>query len=101
MRRREFITLLGGTVAEWPLMARAQSGIPLIGFLSSLSPAESAHLVAGFRHGLSKTEFVEGRNVAIEYRQLSFDACIIRIDQNSDRAAAGNNLAKQPESFPL
>jgi hypothetical protein len=51
MRRREFITLLGGAAALWPLATRAQSGMMAIGFLSSRSPGESDHLVAAFRRG--------------------------------------------------
>ena len=68
MRRREFIALLGATAA-WPLAARAEdSSVPVIGFLSSRSPEESAHLVTAFRQGLAAGGFIEGQNVVIEYR---------------------------------
>jgi len=69
LRRREFITLLGGAAATWPLAARAQQQqLPVIGILSSRSQATDALLLAVIRQGLNDTGFVEGRNVSIEYR---------------------------------
>jgi putative ABC transport system substrate-binding protein len=67
MRRREFITLLGGT-ALWPVAARAQPSMPVVGFLSSSAPGDRPHHTEAFRQGLNDTGYAEGRNLAIEYR---------------------------------
>ena len=67
LRRRDFIKVVVASTASWPLFARAQQPVPVIGFLSSLSKAQN-DLMAAWRRGLSETGYAEGKNVAVEYR---------------------------------
>jgi len=68
MNRREFIALIGGATITWPMVARAQQPMPVIGFLNAGSSEPYGHIVAAFQKGLADTGFIEGQNVAIEYR---------------------------------
>ena len=74
MRRREFMTVVGGAAAAWPLVARAQRpAMLIIGFMSGRSPEDSADVASAFRQGLADTGFIEGQTVKIEYRWANGD----------------------------
>jgi len=89
MRRREFIKVIAGLAAAWPFAVRAQrSEIPIIGFLGGVSPKPFASRLAAFRQGLNETGFVEGRNLAIEYRWAE--------DQYDRLPALATDLAARP-----
>src|SRR3984893_17992518 len=89
MRRREFIALVGGATAAWPLVARAQQPtLPVVGFVHKGVPETYPHEMGAFRQGLNETGFVEGQNVAMEYRWA---------DGKYDRLPAlGADLISQP-----
>ena len=91
MRRREFLTLIGSAAATWPLTVLAQQpAMPVIGFLNGASPGGYATQVNAFREGLKEAGYVEGQNVAIEYRWAN--------DQYDRLAALADDLVRRPVS---
>jgi hypothetical protein len=92
MRRRDFITLLGGGAAAWPLSASAQQQVmPVIGSLYAVSATEWAPYMAGFRRGLIDVGFIEGQNVTIEYRWA---------EGHLEKLPAGRSNRPQGQSHP-
>jgi hypothetical protein len=89
MRRRNFIKVVAGAMAAWPLLARAQQpSIPVIGFLSAQTPELFANRLRAFRQGLGETGYVEGNNVAIEYGWAQGDVDLIALAASMPAASS-------------
>src|SRR6266699_7301690 len=101
MRRREFITLIGGAAA-WPLAVRAQQqAMPVVGFLRSASLTDATNLVTAFRQGLKETGFIEGHNVAVEFGSGENDhdrltALVTEFVRRPVAVIVGNVIAPRP-----
>jgi putative ABC transport system substrate-binding protein len=80
MRRRDFITLLGGAATAWPVAARSQQALPVVGYLGQVSAEAYASHLRSFSQGLSDTGYVEGRNVTIEYAGRTMKAPLRGLD---------------------
>jgi putative ABC transport system substrate-binding protein len=95
MRRRDFITLVGGSVFALPIAAHAQqSGIPLIGYLGTGSPSASREILTAFHLGLRETGYVEGQNIKIEYMWAEGQYDRLPIDRASSAVRDSCNLSR-------
>jgi putative ABC transport system substrate-binding protein len=98
MRRRDFVTLLGGAAA-WPLLARAQqAALPVVGFVNPGTPEAAARYLAAFRKGLGETGYVESQNVTVEYHWL--EGKYDRLPAADVPVSAATQATKQRWNFP-